>query len=170
MEQRKRSKAALFLDIDGVINTIHDRNTKNCYFHAVFTEGRPIKKTDLNLREELVQRIVRLVREHDLDIVISSMWRYAARPEWFAIMFALYGLEIDPSRIDMLRTDDYEDIEGMRSIFIKEYLDDNPYEKFVMIDDTLDHYTILLGNLVHTDEKFGFTEEDYQKAVNILQK
>lgn len=162
----------IFLDIDGVLNNTAGRKATKCQFHHVCTYlQRPLEKTDLDINEECMARFLKLVVKFDPDIVISSMWRFASKPEWFTEMFALYDVTILPERINTLRTDQLEDLEGDRQAFIEDYLIDNPYKTHLILDDTDFHFnTIYHPNLVLTDIEHGLTDEDYQKAVSILQK
>lgn len=162
----------IFLDIDGVLNNTAGRAAVKCQFHHVCTyANRPLAKTDLDINEDCMARFGKLITEFDPDLVISSMWRFGSKMEWFTEMFALYGIRIPANRISTIRTNDCEDIEGDRQMWIEEYLADHPYDNYVMLDDTAFHFKSLYHpNLVLTDITFGFTDADYEKARTILQK
>lgn len=165
------TKPAIFLDFDGVLNHSKSRAETKCIFHTVKFAGMKLQKDHLDLVEDCVQLVFKLIKEFDADVIVTSMWRFSAKKEWFKELFELYGLELDISRFDMLHTSMSEDYKtGYRSLWIKEYLEENPYDKFVMIDDTLTHYEHNLDKLVHINKHTGFTESDYQKAVDILKK
>lgn len=161
-------KRALFIDIDGVINTNHLRATKECLFHHCFTFGLDLTLERLNLDPVLVTRLLGAVADHDVDIVISSMWRFAAKPEWFSIMFALYGVHIDPSRIKFIRTDALEEEVGDRQQFITEFLALNPYDKYAAVDDTIEHFKTCCDFVVLTDADIGITEDDVATLCDLL--
>lgn len=160
---------AIFLDIDGVLNATADRQATRCKFHEVFQYyNRPLEKGDLDLNEACVARFIKLVNKHNANIVITSMWRFGAKIEWFQELFALYGLNLELDRLDMIITCDYEGVDGQRSEFVEDYLKDKPYDSFVCIDDTRQHYNRLLDKLVLTDITYGFTDIDFYKADQIL--
>ena len=166
-----RKNNALFLDIDGVLNTSAARKAIQCKFHFVKTYGGDLKKTDLDIVEECMERMITLIREHDLDVVITSMWRFGAKLTWFKELFELYGLELPIERFSTITTCDCEqERDGGRLEFIEDHLLLFPYDNYVMIDDTFSHYMKEHDNLVVTDIKYGFTEKDYQKADTILKK
>ena len=167
---RTLSKKAIFLDIDGVMNTVELRKTRICRFHdVILTEKRKLTKDDLDLKEDCVQRIIGLFDE-DTDLIVTSMWRFSVRPSHFSELFALYGHQIDESKIDLLRCDMLEFDKGMRAQFIQEYLELYPYEQFVIIDDTPDHFDKFYDRLILTDPVVGFTEKDFHKAINVINK
>lgn len=159
-------KKALFLDIDGVLNTNNLRVTKQCLFHHCFNFGIPLTKDVLDLDEKLVDILFTIV-DDDTDIVISSMWRFAAKPEWFSEMFSLYGKTISADRIKFIRCDDLEEFDGQRQDFIEEFLQLYPYDRYVAIDDTISHYHTNCEYVVFTDATVGITEYD---ATQLLKK
>ncbi len=163
-------RTTIFLDIDGVLNNTAGRAAVGCQFHHVCTYAyRPLAKTDLDIDEDCMARFGKLITEFNPDVVISSMWRFGAKMEWFTEMFALYGITIPANKIFAIRTDDCEDLEGDRQMWIEEYLIDNPCDNYVILDDTGYHFkTLYHPNLVLTDITFGLTDANYEKARSIL--
>lgn len=160
----------LFLDIDGVINNTNSRDANKCLFHHVLANlGRPLQKSDLDIDESNMQLVIDLICKYEFKVVITSMWRFGARPKWFQQLFALYGLDISLDRIDMI-TPQYESSHGMRSEFIESYIAQHGCQAFVCLDDTYEHYNRLLDRLVLTEMKTGFTVEHYKKVVDIMEK
>lgn len=161
----------LFLDIDGVLNNTSSRNAGQRLFHHVLTYlGRPLRKTDLDIDEYNMQLVIDLINKYEFKVVITSMWRHGAKPEWFQQLFALYGLELPLDRIDMITPEEYECDEGMRSQFIERYVLENECNNFICVDDTLEHYDRFLDRLVLTKMETGFTVEDFKKCVDIMEK
>jgi hypothetical protein len=164
----------LFLDIDGVLNNYKSRAKTRCAFHFVKSiEQRQLIKTDLDIDEECISRIIQLVKWYNLKIVITSQWRFGAKNIWFQELFALYGLELPIERFDMINLEIDED-EGKRLELVEKYLKEhggNDFE-YVCIDDIPIHYqfagVILENNLVITSAKTGFTEENLEQACDIL--
>jgi hypothetical protein len=159
-------KKALFLDIDGVINTNTLRATKRCTFHETLGFGINLTKDHLNLDQRLIDILFTTV-DDSTDIVISSMWRFGAKPEWFTQMFALYGKTVAPDRIKTIRCDTLEQQDGERQKFIQEFLDLNQYDGFAAIDDSKEHFLSDCEFLVLTDARVGITEYD---ATQLMKK
>lgn len=159
-------KKALFLDIDGVLNTNHLRATRKCLFHHCFQSGLPLTKDRLDLDQQLIDNLFNVIDENT-DIVISSMWRLGSKPEWFSELFALYNKIINPERIKFIRCDALEEFDGQRQDFIEQYLEDYPYDKYVAVDDTESHYHPNCEYVVFTNANIGITEQD---AVQLLIK
>ncbi len=161
-----KTKTAIFLDIDGVLNTNHLRATKKCYFHHCFQFGLELTKDRLDLDQRLVDTLFTVVNDNT-DIVISSMWRFASKPEWFTTLFSVYGKTVPPERIKLLRCDKCEEYDGDRQKFIEEFLEIHPYDRYVAIDDTESHYRPDCDYVVFTDANKGITEHD---ATQLLKK
>lgn len=51
---------------------------------------------------------------------------------------------------------------------IKEWLDNNEVESYVILDNINNMLSCQQNNLVLTDEKKGLTDKDVQKAISIL--
>ncbi len=163
------TKKALFLDIDGVLNTNHLRATKQCLFHHCFQFGLPLTKERLDLDERLVENLFTIIDE-DTDIVISSMWRFASKAEWFSELFALYNKNINQERIKFIRCDALEEFDGQRQEFIEEYLEIHPYDKYAAVDDTESHYHPDCDYVVFTNANIGITEYDAAQLLTKLNR
>lgn len=160
----------LFLDIDGVLNNTESRRATICAFHAVKYKKQNLEKRHLDIDEDNLKLVFKLIKKYNMKVVISSMWRFNAKLYWFDEMFALYNEYVDD--LDFLSVKTMEDWEGCgsRSKGIEEYLKDNPCNSFVCLDDTAKHFSSLHDNLVLTDIDYGFTEQDFLKACEILDK
>lgn len=101
---------------------------------------------------------------YDFKVVVTSMWRFGARVEWFQQLFQLYGLSLPLDRLDMLPTDDYEDIDGSRSMMVEKYITKHKCENYLCLDDTMEHYDRFLDRVVFTDIDTGFTKEHLRKC------
>ena len=51
---------------------------------------------------------------------------------------------------------------------IQQWLDKHKCDKYVILDDDLDFFDSQLPYFVHTDWEVGLTENDVNKAINIL--
>ncbi len=149
----------IFLDIDGVLNSIaYDRTRTD-------KDGN-IDKTRLVLLREIVDKT-------EAKIVLSSSWR----KHWYrdkekcdgegrevAEVFEEAGIEIydKTPQIGYLE----------RANEIRAWLEDNPdTEKFVIIDDIGFGWDELSDNLVKTDSRIGrgLENKHVQKAIKILE-
>ena len=160
---------AIFLDIDGVINTNLLRASKECLFHHCFQYGLDLTLDRLNLDQRLIDILFTAISD-DVDIVISSMWRFGAKHEWFTQLFALYGKTVSVDRIKFIRCDELEEFDGQRQDFIEQFLQIYPYEQYVAIDDTDSHYHPDCNYVVFTDRNIGVTEYNITQLLKILHR
>lgn len=161
----------LFLDIDGVLNNTASRSDVRCRFHHVLTFlDRPLEKSDLDIDDVNMRLIINLINRYHFKVVITSLWRFGAKVEWFQRLFELYGLSLPVERLDMITLLDYECDDGMRSRFIEEYVLHNNCKTFICVDDTPEHYDRYLDRLVVTQMHTGFTLEHFKKCVDIMEK
>lgn len=149
-------KPVIFLDFDGVLNTY--RNW-----------GRFPKAEALT--PELVDRVHRLCKEFDADIVISSAWRTIyTLPELRSLLEKRGHLPADRV-ID--RTPDWKGPFSQRGQEIKEWLNANGRREtpFIILDDLYaGAFTGLEKHHVQTTLHDGFTEEKYAEAAENLRR
>ena len=89
---------------------------------------------------------------HNLEIIISSDWRYKR---------SLEGIKTNFSQDIADRIRDTTGAERWRrELEIEEWLADNPREYWVAIDDLNDHFTTHVDRLILINRAVGFTEED----------
>lgn len=145
-------RKVIFLDFDGV--THPDRDLR--YFHHA-----------------LVERVDRLRREHQAQVVISSNWRCRhPLPELETMIKAASGislpiLEMTPGTLqdEKLKT---------RGGLIKNFLNQREQagrtiSRFVILDDLPEwHFKGLERHLVSCNPEIGFDEACYQRASAIL--
>lgn len=140
----------IFLDFDGVLNS-------ECCNHGV---------TLLPSKLELLRQ---LVEATDAKIVLSTSWRehWSKDPEQcdstggtMDLIFQVHGLQIfDKTPV----------LPGGREAEIKAWLDQNPVENYVVLDDRLLGADYLNGHFVKTSNYFGGLDEtDVQRAIAIL--
>lgn len=159
----------LFLDIDGVLNNSASMGLKNpCDFHVRIAYGQPVEREHLNFDEQCVQLIRQLFETYFTDVVIVSMWRYDAEKIDFRNLFKLYGLDIPEENIHFIDQTVYDDGQGIRSQLIETFIKANKVERFVIIDDTPEHYDRLHDRLVLTNMNEGFTKIDFNSCVELL--
>lgn len=153
----------IFLDIDGVLN---NASTTDSVFGCV------------GLDDVLIKRLKKIVAATSAEIYLVSTWK----DRWFKdadkkglqdifanhldAKFYEHGLKIT----DKLENEDIN--LDARGKLIKEFLEHNDVQSFVILDDVqFDYiYENLASNFIQTDSKFGLTEEDVKKAIEILEK
>jgi len=149
---KEAKKRIIFLDIDGVLNTDQSRDK------------------DLLLDHEKVSLLREIVFRTNSSVVISSTWRYQV--DLKCLKFALQCLGCNMVDIwDMVPTQ----LKGKydnpnRGCYIKEWLDEHDYEKYVILDD-LSEENFLESQykyLVRTDSNFGLVQASVEDAVEIM--
>lgn len=143
----------IFLDIDGVINTMQIGADLVPYYGTEDTCPNNI---------QAIRWLNKLCIETNAKIVISSSWRHAGMDK---CRKAIYkgGVAEDIEIIDSTPT-----TWGDRGDEIKLWLDTHPeVEEFVILDDDTDMGD-LLPYLVKCDHQKGFAAEEYTKAFRLL--
>lgn len=155
---------AIFLDVDYVLN---NEDTK------VFTKDGWCVFVD----DYLVARVKEIVDRTGAIIILSSDWRYGLveekrKPylEELKVKLSEYDLHIagyTPILKEKNEEGFYEE-KFSRGIEIQKYLDEHlEIEEFVILDDRIDMYPNMM-HLVRTKHYWGLTEQDVEKAINIL--
>lgn len=158
----KKSKY-IFLDVDGVLN-----NSKTEDRVGVF----------LGLNDVLVKRLKKIVDATGAEIYLISTWKECwykdndkkkyqdAFANRLDLVFYNHGLKIT----DKLEDEDINPV--ARGRLVKEFLKTANADSFVILDDyEFDYYYENLGdNLVQTNGRYGLTEKDVKKAIEILNK
>lgn len=140
----------IFLDIDGVLNSITSSITNEKTYSP---EG--LSKDAIGL--------LKFVIEHtNAKIVISSTWRSFGSAEWFKGLFEGHGWYLPPI-IDITRRSKSGEIRGDQ---INAWLSINNVENYICIDDDSDFYDY--QNLVQTEVANGFQLYDALKCIDIL--
>lgn len=138
----------LFLDIDGVLNSIEFSG---------------------DIDPKAITRLNQIVAATDAKIVISSYWRICLGYEQTCRRLIKAGLEAEI----VGETSALDGSGENRAIEIQDFLDNNPAERFVILDDCSlypTHIGPLNEHLVRTDFFTGLTDEDVLSAVCILRR
>ena len=139
----------IFLDIDGVLAT---RKTHYQYF-----------------QEECVSELNRVIKETGARIVISSSWRCHWKFDDLKAVFTDSGID---GNLIVSVTPDL--INASRGAEISKWLRDNKdiwIRRIAIIDDEcydIEQYKELKSRLVEVETEKGFTAEDADKAISIL--
>lgn len=161
----------LFLDIDGVLNSIEWCNAGHRFGCPPGKKTRCTKDL-LRWCPDMVERVKRVCAETGASIVISSSWRgygKGAIRKWRA-MFNVYGWRNAPV---IGETPDLtgKTINGIwvakkRGDEVAAWLQGREIERFICVDDGDDFLPD--QNLVQTSMEYGFTEADAQKCIQLL--
>lgn len=136
----------IFLDVDGVLNSVQDRFSWT-----------------LESDKHLIL-LACIVRRTNAKIVVSSSWRN------YDLLDTLKERLNDFSMSVYDRTDYSE--HGIRGLEIKEWLDNHKdVESFAILDDEdFDIAQYFPKNLVKTNAKIGLQKNDAEKCIAILSK
>jgi hypothetical protein len=131
----------IFTDIDGVLNP-HWRTKWS--------------KKSITLYNELC-------KEYDLKPVITSTWRIAHTKEQLQDIFKFQGIEVDIY--------DYTPIlGGARGLEIKEWLDNNDCDNFIIIDDKTSDIEPYINNVVKCRSWIGLSTDEIKEIKEILKR
>ena len=137
----------IFLDIDGVLNTIHSL--------ALF---KPVE-----FHPPCVAYLNQLINLSGAEIVVSSTWRLGQTVESMQAILSTNGVV---GRVVGV-TPDCNGAE--RWVEVQEYLEQLPdCHPFVILDDNVDFIGRYRDRLVHTSFAEGLTASDVLKALAIL--
>lgn len=138
----------LFLDIDGVLNSAS----------VLHQKGRGDA-----ICEKMVARVNQIIEATGCKIVISSTWRLLHKIDQLKQILITYGL-LDVI-IDYTPHFEYQRIRGDE---IQAWLDKNPVNKFVILDDNSDMGDDLINRLVQTTWQNGLEDSHVKRVINIL--
>ena len=146
----------IFLDCDGVINYTK-WYISDAYKNLDFSD-------ELDIDPAVINRLNQLCEKTGAKIVISSSWKV---DHYYKERLERSGLQniIDKTPDLMFTADD----NYCRGEEIDKWLfchDD--IENYIIIDDVKDFYDYQLDHFLKIDPMYGFTEDDYKVALNML--
>lgn len=155
-------KRIIFLDIDGVLNTTYSLGTD-----------------DVAILPEKVLLVKQLALQTNSSIVISSSWRHNMTLAVMRVILECAGLTnvsiwgVTPETLEegSTRLDDGSYYENYgRGAFIKQFLEENEYESYLIIDDlpTDEFLEEQQAFLLNTSSSEGMTQELVDKGAEIL--
>lgn len=151
----------VFLDFDGVVNTIYWKKDTNGVCCVNVMKGG---HTELN-NQQAIGWLNELYSIVQYDIVVSSTWRMSMTLEELQDLLIKSGFRPDIRVIGKTPV-----LHEERGIEIQQWIDENNFTgDFIIIDDDSDMGE-LLPKLVKCDTYIGFTIYDYQKSLKLLQK
>lgn len=132
----------IFTDIDGVLN--------------------PHCKTKWS--KIAIDQYNKLCRDFDLTPVITSTWRINHTKEQLQKIFTEQGIETPIY--------DYTPLidQGDRGLEIKQWLDNNECENYVIIDDKVSNIVKYVDNVIHCRSWIGLSRDEYEEISDIFKK
>ena len=160
----------IFLDIDGVLNT----EVFITAIHELFKGKNPHQKMMDKFGHKFDPLALRflnyIIEKTGAKIVISSSWRLSGlkrmQEMWKARNLCGEVIDITPCLMSKSKLPFDERFE--RGTEIKMWLDENPVESYVIIDDDNDMLPEQQDNFVMTNQFYGITLQDAEKAIKIL--
>ena len=155
-------KRIIFLDFDGVVNTIYYRYYKRFkkYQMRYATSADKI----VNNRQA-IQWLNELYDKYPYDIVVTSTWRLHSN-----CIQILYNSGLN-KKIKIIGYTPY--LEGkIRGEEIKKWIEDNNYvnfNNFIILDDDTDMGD-LDNHLIKCDPYLGFTIYEFEKCIDFFKK
>jgi hypothetical protein len=157
----------IFLDIDGVLNSVDNMNALHSCAKALFpgdTRARELYTEDSYgqlFDERCIRHLQRIILATNADIVITSTWR----KDGVSNLLNMWKDRNLPGRIigvtPILNKPRGEEIEA--------YLIQNDFvTNYCIIDDIADMLFEQELNFVKTNGKFGITLDDANKVISIL--
>lgn len=157
--QKGIRKYALFLDFDGVIHVFYVEGTKK-YREAL----KRLKRNFDFVDPESLANLDQLVEMYDMDVIISSSWRYNGL-DYCQKYLAKSGMKNSDHVIATTQKEDYLD----RRLEIVQYLKEHPvYSGFLVLDDMA--MPEFRRSDIHTDPTVGFDEKKLDQAEKVLKR
>ena len=155
------SKPIIFLDFDGVVETIYwEKAGDGTWSFNIHKSGRE----ELN-NKQAIGWLNELYRKVPYDIVVSSTWRIGMTIDELQTLLINSGFNPDIKVVGVTPV-----LHRQRGQEIQAWLDTVSFAgKFIIIDDDVD-MCHLLPLLVRTDCQLGFTIYDFQKALSLLEE
>lgn len=145
----------IFLDIDGVLNSI---DTMLAFPDKPHPRSEELDQVSVNL-------IKRLCTETNAKIVISSTWRKLYSRKEFLEIFERYGWPFFPI---IGVTDSYNSHGQTRGHEIQRWLDVNSDVEYIILDDDSDMLESQMDRFVHCSNVNGFRSKHYCKAMRLF--
>ena len=157
----------IFLDIDFVLNS---RDWNRFYRDNDF-KYNPDVDPDIDFRA--VERINKLVEITGAEIILSSSWRFYLLET--ANRLSHSGLKYNIKDIikgeECIYHEDWPDVKHpTRSDLIADFIEENPCENYVILDDIDDMTDEQQPHFIKTNQEYGFTDTDLEKAIRILSR
>ena len=165
-------RKALFLDIDGVLNT--ERQHWHCQMNGI----APVDKFGYAFDPKAVANLANILSETGAEIVISSSWKSIGLAnivdmwEYRGLPGKIIGTTPNTVSDEFLLNANLDDMEllPIRGMEIKEWLTNHGKQvsHYAIIDDECGMLPEQQPHFVQTNPQFGITKKDAEKVTNIL--
>lgn len=157
---KRRGKAYIFLDIDGVLNS-------EDWYHYYWENDLKYTDKEYNIDFRAVERLNRLIDATGAEIVLSSSWRFDM--DVAKLRLSRAGLKYDIAK--KLPGCEFGVGSPTRGELIAEYVKNQKCNRYVIFDDDNDMTDEQKEKyFVRTDRFTGLTDSDIDKAMEILSK
>lgn len=157
---KRRGKAYIFLDIDGVLNS-------EDWYHYYWENDLKYTDKEYNIDFRAVERLNRLIDATGAEIVLSSTWRFDM--DVAKLRLSRAGLKYDIAK--KLPGCEFGVGSPTRGELIAEYVKNQKCKRYVIFDDDNDMTDEQKEKyFVRTDHFTGLTDSDLDKAMEILSK
>ncbi|QFJ55082.1 HAD domain-containing protein [Pseudobutyrivibrio xylanivorans] len=158
----------IFLDVDGVLNSKFWDNEHQ----REISEGKYVDVDSVKLFSKLVKKT-------DAKVILHSGWRFwfddkmkpnRAEARFFTDVLEKEGILISGVTPD-LTTEEIRKAKKfslVKADEILQWLKDNPTDNWLVIDDLDLHNSEITSHQVKTDAEVGLTENDVEKALDLL--
>lgn len=146
------SKICIFLDIDGVLNSLES---------VICNNESDISVVNIIRLNYLIENLLKV---YDVEIVISSAWRIIHSIDEIKEIFNTYQFKYSSlitSITPILNTP-----QKIRGNEIELFINNNNVDKYIIIDDNSDMLETQLPNLLQTNFLEGLTFKDCIKILN----
>lgn len=152
-------KKILFLDIDGVLNSVR-------YFKSISNSSYSSKLNHFDPNAVIL--LNRIIRETNCKIVVSSSWRYFEECDSILFLSGVRGDIIGhtPMNIDRHSSKIYKPMK--RGEEIHQWLENNEWDKYLILDDDPDMEEYQKERFIQTDPNLGLTGCDTYLAIEMM--
>ena len=158
----------LFLDIDGVINS-NDNDFAMCELWKIDNENKSRDEFGTLFDERCVRWLKWIIEKTNCKIVLSSTWRCVGLNK-IQLMWEMRDLpgeviSLTPTTVstEIINLYAATNNEADRGYEIQEWLDNNDWSKYCIVDD--DNDMLSSQNFIRTDKKIGL---DYKTSHSIV--
>lgn len=155
----------IFLDIDGVL--VNDFNHNNRIILHYQEEGVEHRVNYARLDPKCVGWLNKITAETGAKLCLSSTWRIGPLSEFELTKRYLKSEGVEAEFVGRTPSAHECGSWGIRGIEIQDWLDRNPTDKFVIIDDSSD-MEHLTPRLTRTQPDVGLTETEAKIAIEML--
>jgi len=153
-----KQKKYLFLDIDGVLNSFDDYNTTGNEFI------KNLKNISFVTSKKQMSILNKIVEEYNPTIILSSYWRTRYSLEELNNIFRENNFVGKISGITSKKGEEHKD----RWNQIKQYIDENKVNDFIILDDNeITRTDKKINNFIKTNSYEGLTEKHLKEIQKI---